>query len=125
VISPFTFAYKGAVINSGHQQFYKDNLTVTTLSEGNTYVITIADWEGVKNIYEKYTVNELNIEYRKLAEEYFEANNRTTSAMQNSEYALMKQFGSTINLYKKEVGSTNYVPLRINNFESIAKNPCI
>ena len=124
VMSPFTFAYNPVLIRSGQQQFYKDNLTVTTLTDGNVYQITIADWDAIKDIYDKNSIDELNKEYQRLGEMYADANNGGTSAMQNSEYALMKLFGSAINLYKREEGAVNFVPYTINKYDNIAKNPC-
>jgi hypothetical protein len=123
-MSPFTFAYNPVLIRSGQQQFYKDNLTVTTLTDGNVYQITIADWDAIKDIYDKNSIDELNKEYQRLGEMYADANNGGTSAMQNSEYALMKLFGSAINLYKREEGAVNFVPYTINKYDNIAKNPC-
>lgn len=124
VMSPFTFAYNPALIRSGQQQFYKDNLTVTTLTDGNVYQITIADWDAIKDIYDKNSIDELNAEYQKFAEKFYYGNNETTSAMQNSEYALMKMFGSAINLYKKELGATNFTPYKIDINDNVIKNPC-
>jgi hypothetical protein len=124
VMSPFTFAYNPVLIRSGQQQFYKDNLTVTTLTDGNVYQITIADWDAIKDIYDKNSIDELNKEYQRLGEMYADANNGGTSAMQNSEYALMKLFGSAINIYKREEGAVYFVPYTINKYDNIAKNPC-
>lgn len=124
VMGPFFFAYEPELTKSGQQQFFKDNLTVTTLSDGNIYVLTIADWGALENINKSNSLDGLNEQYQKFAEKFYYGNNETTSAMQNSEYALMKLFGSAINLYKKEVGATNFTPYKIDINDNVIKNPC-
>ena len=45
IMTPYEFSARPALISSGQQQYYKDNVTIGTISGSNYYKMTIADWE--------------------------------------------------------------------------------
>ena len=124
VMSPAGHVNSSELRKSGQQQFYRDNLTVTTLSEGNTYIITIADWDAITKIHTEYlSIDSLNTQYQKLAKQYL-IKNDSADKLLASEYALVKLFGSAVNLYKKASGTSYFVPYTVNKSNTIIQTPC-
>ncbi|HTD98564.1 MAG TPA: hypothetical protein VK668_04735 [Mucilaginibacter sp.] len=94
--------------------FYKKNVSLTVITSISTYIVTIKNWDAFQASYSTYSDNNAA----------FEANYINTAATnQSTEYALLSIFGSAINLYKASPGSTNFIPLTINNNQVIAL-PC-
>ena len=50
--------------------------------------------------------------------------NYTDNKLLASEYALMKLFGSAVNLYKKASGTSYFVPYTVNKSNTIIQTPC-
>jgi hypothetical protein len=83
--------------------FYKANVSVTVISAGNKYVVTVKDWSLLKTAYTLYSENQdaYNRDYARLAAE-----------SGGSESALLKKIGNAINLFK-ENSTGKYEPREI------------
>ena len=119
----FNNASDTALTNAGTTaaQFFKNNASVTVVTTNARYVITIADWTAFANLG---TTEELTDTFRSEGGLYKQSNPNATNA-EASEYALLKTFGNTINLYKASLNSTAYKPLQINtNKGKVEDKPC-
>lgn len=81
-----------------------------------TYMITIANYRALVAIGNSYNQNpdQFNTEYTKTA------NDNAGS----TEYALLSMFGGSINVFKANPNSSNFVPLVLKNGSVTQAAPC-
>jgi hypothetical protein len=86
--------------------FYKDNATMTIVTANGNYMMTITDWAAIEAFGNQYSANSASFNdlYRDRTQLYF-----------SNEAALLSMFGNAINLYKSELGSTDFKPIVLNN----------
>lgn len=120
IMTPYEFSARTALINSGQQDYYKDNMTVNTISGNNNYKMTIRDWGAVATIYGDNTAAELITKYQNYAQDYLDNNPNATLAAR-TEYAMIKIFGSSINFYKKNSSTGKYEPYKIDSNGDLKK----
>lgn len=78
---------------------------------------------AVGTIYNNNTASQLIAQYQGYAQDYLNNNNGATVASQ-SEYALMKIFGSAINFFKKDPSTGKYEPYKVDANGNIQKIVC-
>lgn len=83
IMTPHEFSARPSLISSGQQQYYKDNVTIGTISGSNYYKITIADWGAVGTINSNNTASQLIAQYQGYAQDYLNNNNGATVASQS------------------------------------------
>ncbi|MVN92582.1 hypothetical protein [Mucilaginibacter aquatilis] len=95
--------------------FYKENVTMTVVTKDNgNYAMTIKDWSAMEQFRSQYAAN---------PETYNDT--YTANAQQfGNEVALLTMFGSSINLYKADSNSTNYLPRTLSSNNIVGNKPC-
>lgn len=114
------------LIRANGVAYYKDNVSVTVVTDAGIFIVTIKDWSALQNHHYTYYQNELagkNI-YAKYANEY-ETLNPSCTYQAKTAYALLKMYGDAINLYRAMPNSTNLEPLNINSQGVVAFTICL
>jgi hypothetical protein len=120
--------------NAGNSatQFYESQAEVTTETKNGNYIVTVSDWSTMQTLIEdQYSTTEektaFNTNFSDIAAQYL-TNNTNATLGDAGAYALMSQFGNTINIYYAPSGSTTYTPLTIttypNGTQAITKVIC-
>jgi hypothetical protein len=123
-----------SLVNAGTSaiQFYRNNASITVVTQSNTYVVTVNDWGKLQTEFTKFNaspvdptthLNSYDQNYVDLGLNYEKTNQGSTDADAGL-YALMAIFGSAINIYKAPTGSTNYVPVTLNTTGQVAQKQC-
>jgi len=122
------------LVPGSDQQFYKDNVSETIISNSNTYVVNPGSWTSFETVYEKYLANayydsngqlqnHLNDQYVIDAAQYM--HDHPGSTLEDATiYALLKLFGDAIDLFKAPFGSTNFQVLRFDANGNVTITSC-
>jgi hypothetical protein len=101
--------------NSGANSvnFYKDNVSITVVTEDGNVTVTVKDWDKLKDVYDRY-INDpggFDDEYRDFSDSF--KSTYTFQSHTNSDiHALNTLFGSSINVYKSGVKSPYFNPIK-------------
>lgn len=103
--------------------------TMTVITKGNVYVMTIKDKDKFMNLLNNKTEQTLDQEYKNYAEQYQNVivqNNAQWAQRESQEYALLKVFGDAVTIYKsKNQENLDFKPLVFNNANKpIVKSDC-
>ncbi|SDM70676.1 hypothetical protein SAMN05421813_12047 [Daejeonella rubra] len=114
--------YYGPLFNASaaDKKFFKDNASITVVTENVSYVVTVRDWVALEQLYHDNTATNENYELAAL--EYY-SNNPFDSYANVTAYALLTLFGSSINLYHAGAGSTYFMPINVYN-STVSNTPC-
>jgi len=108
-------------------QFYQNNVSTTVVTKTGNYVVTVNDWNKLQGIYNNFSSSQISKDsfddsYNLLTTTYSDDNNVPQAERQT--YALLKTFGSSINVYKVSAGSTNYEPLTLSGADKVVTVGC-
>jgi hypothetical protein len=120
------------LINSGASviQFYRNNVSITVLTQTEDYVVTVNNWGTLSMLYAQYqaslntgtNIYGFDTDFSTLAGEYAATNNLSSAA--GNIFALLSTFGNAINVYEAPHGSTAYQPLAIASNLAVGTTPC-
>jgi hypothetical protein len=98
------------------QTYYKSHVSVTAITNGTTYVVTINNWATLQTLYNQYIVNTDQYDTKYLSN--VKINNGSY------EYTLLSTFGDAINLYTAPNNSAIYTPVATNSSKSVSNVVC-
>lgn len=107
-------------------QFYQTNVSSTIVTLSGNYVITVNNWSSMQTIYSQYQAQGA-LSFKNTYNSYsqvYQSNHPNASLIDAGQYALLKMFGNSINLYIAEPGSGTYTPLIIDGSDSVVKKQC-
>lgn len=116
-------------IPPGDTDLFATYFTMTVITKGNVYVMTIKDKDKFMNLLNNKTEQTLDQEYKNYAEQYQNVivqNNAQWAQRESQEYALLKVFGDAVTIYKsKNQENLDFKPLVFNNANKpIVKSDC-
>jgi len=124
-----------AYLNSGmngqqeaQRNFYKENASVTTMTQNGSYIVRITDWPAVQSIISSSFSTApqkamFNASYQTKAITYL-TNNPSSNVGDAGTFALLNLLPNAITVFRAPVNSSSYVPLMINTSNEITVKPC-
>jgi hypothetical protein len=109
----------------GATDFYKNNVSITAISQSNIFVIRPNDWSILAQKYSSYVQDPNNYRsgYTNFALLYQNAH-PTSSYLEQSTYALLKIFGGGITLLRVPYGSSDFEPVTLDDNDVVTVVPC-
>lgn len=113
----------------GDADLFATYFTMTVITSGNVYVMTIKDKDKFMNLLNNKTEQEFEDEYKKESIEYqrdIAGSNDNWAVKESQEYALLKVFGDAVTIYKsKNQENLDFKPLVFNNTNKpVVKSDC-
>ena len=112
---------------SSSMQFYQNNISSTIVTLSGNYVITVNNWTTLQSVYSQFLAQgsaAFKTQYQQYASNY-QIDNSGATLIEAGEYALLKMFGNSINLYTADSDSnTSFTPLTVDSSGKIAKVQC-
>ena len=105
--------------------YYKNNFTITTVTQNEIYTVTVSDWDALGQLYNAFIANSTvaNDAWRNEALNYL-SNNPNCSYADMTTYAGLILYGNAVTITKKENNSTQSTPMNIDSNDQVAKTPC-
>lgn len=121
VSSPSLIAGGTTAVNT-----YKASVSVTTLTQASTYVVTVKDWAALQALLTAYDANptQANANYVQAGQDYLNGNPFTATNETASAYAALKLYGSAVNIYKAATGTNTFSPIALNSVDVVDAKPC-
>lgn len=106
--------------------FFKENFTITTVTESGTYVVKVSDWDALEDLHSAYYAD---VQAGKQAwiEEAIDYDNNNGGGISDSEkttYSSLKLYGDAVTILKADKGTTDFKPLKLNNNNRVSETNC-
>lgn len=130
LVNAYSYLSNAELAAAGQEamDYFKDNFTITAVTQDATYTVNITDWDRLGELYNDFKADRSGaIEaYKDQGKIYLETNrnisNRNADA---TTFAALKMYGDAVTLTKREVGSSKSSPLKLsNNGSGFSKTPC-
>jgi hypothetical protein len=104
-------------------KFYRDNVSVTTITKEANYIVTVKDWGKFQTLYERFQDDPFGFDddYVNTASQYLDTHGVLTG--EGGAYSIMKLFGDAVNVFYT-FSDTNYTPMMIDSNGNAVVNPC-
>lgn len=105
-------------------KFYRDNVSVTTITKDGNYVVTVKDWGKFQTAFDRFRDDPFGFDddYVNIASQYLDTHPVLTGV--GGAYAIMKLFGDAINIFYTPPNYGTYDPMKIDSYDTVINNPC-